>query len=307
VFWDDIDKVSGGQFFRLDGGCAFGAGQVLELFDFIVDRHIFPEIAVYRTPALQAVVTPRTVCYFFFAYLAHLLDHGGVAFIDEPFYRHVTRNALDRDRPQAGYEQVMTDWDIYRGGLDYLLNVGIRRAGIPIDEQRGRVIQARVDQFVRARMMVAMRMWIGRSNFVRAFEIYNRLRLWTPDDDGILRPLRAPMITVVQGTEQLNASLQQMALLQMVVEIANTTAAVQRLEVYIGSGFDAQTWMRHIGLDPRITLVSDGTPATPRRADHTFVFYGANSGLEHAALIALGYHPGLILGERMMWMNVPIR
>jgi hypothetical protein len=105
----------------------------------------------------------------------------------------------------------------------------------------------------------------------------------------------------------MNASLQQMALLQMVVEIANTTAAVQRLEVYIGSGFDAQTWMRHIGLDPRITLVSDGTPATPRRADHTFVFYGANSGLEHAALIALGYHPGLILGERMMWMNVPIR
>ena len=307
VFWDDVDKAEGGQFFRLTGGSVFDAGKILELFDFIVDRHIFPEIAVYRTRALQAVLTPRTICYFFFAYLAHLLDHGAVAFLDEPFYRHVTRSALDRDRPQAGFEQVMTDWDIYRGGLDYLLNVGVRRAGAAIDEARGRAIQARVDQFVRVRMMVALRMWAWRGNYIRAFEIYNRLRLWTPDEDTVLRPLRAPVIALTAGEAHLTASLQQLALLQMVVEIANTTAAIQRLEVYIGAPFDAETWMRHLGLAPRMAIAVEGTPATPRTAEQTFVFYGANSGLDHAGLIALGYDPGLILSERMMWMNVPVR
>jgi glycosyltransferase involved in cell wall biosynthesis len=127
---DEVAKKDISQFYAVDADRKFSQGSFAEVFQFIYERHIFPEIGIYRASALRSAWVPRDFCFWAFTNLAHFLDLGAVAFLKRPFYRSVVVSEIGQGRQQLGFEEVMVAWDKYRGGLEYFLYTGVRRGKI---------------------------------------------------------------------------------------------------------------------------------------------------------------------------------
>ncbi|MGO9770747.1 MAG: glycosyltransferase family 2 protein [Roseiarcus sp.] len=295
--WDDVAKVSQGQFYKLDSDVIFQSNDIERLFNCIIESHVFPEIAVYRATAIQPALVPRTFCYPFFAYLSHLFDHGDVAFLRDVFYRSVGASDLRRVQERVGDVQVASDWDRYRGGLEYLLYVGLARARRSISPGKGHVVRDQIDAFVFVRMKIAMRVWAMRKDFVRAYELYVRLRLWLPANDPDLANMRSGL--EVLGENGLwRGSLRMLAALQSLAEIANGAAEIDRI-VWIGDLTPhISSCLRELGLERWIAVVAfDGAPAPEAWANASLVYVAANRSFTAEALAALGFQPGLTVRE----------
>ncbi|MBJ6885299.1 hypothetical protein, partial [Vibrio cholerae] len=87
----------------------------------------------------------------------------------------------------------MTAWDRYRGGLEYLLYYGAKRGRIAMTpEQHGKYEQMG-KVFVLNRMIVAMRLWVGRKDFIKAYELYVRIMLGGLGNHDEMKAIRASL------------------------------------------------------------------------------------------------------------------
>src|SRR5580698_8133083 len=120
--WDDVAKQSQGLFYQVDEPQIFARRQALELANFVVERHIFPEISIYRTASLHRMYTAPSAGFWAFVYLAVCLNFGQVAFLTRPFYRSVTRHSVGLEREQMGAVDILSKLDSYRVGLEVLIN-----------------------------------------------------------------------------------------------------------------------------------------------------------------------------------------
>lgn len=279
---DAVENRDVQLFYQIDKPQHFKRGNFGGLFSFIVERHIFPEIGIYRTAALRTVFVPRYFCFWAFAYVAEAIDMGTVGFFNKPFYRCVTRSKIVRDREQAGHEEVMTAWDRYRGGLEYLLHRGALRNKIDLNPQTRAIYDRACTIFMMTRMSVALRMWYARKEYLKAYELYARLAY---AGFGNLPEVK-----------QIAGHLPLMASVQALVEKVNGVSDVKFVVLDSVTSIDSLAGlMAELGLNKEIEVIAPPAERIEELAPVCAVFTADAS--RRAFFERQGYRPGLILSE----------
>ncbi|MCC7253992.1 glycosyltransferase family 2 protein [Hyphomicrobium sp.] len=283
--WFLHDEVAGrdsGQFYRVDSDTKFARRDFADVFTFIFERHVFPEHAIFKTETLRSAYVPRDFCYWPFCYLAHFLDMGAVAFLQRPFYRFVTRSKVAHERPHAGHEEAMNAWDRYRGGLEYFLYVGAKRGRIGTAPAQRQKYEEMCKIFTLNRMVVALRLWVARKDFVKAYELYVRLMLGGFSNHEEVKKVRE--------------SLTLMAAVQTLAQQINAVAGVSR--VILSNVADVPSLaslLYELGLDRKIEVAGEPKEHAPDLLDRTVVFTA--QAADRGKFIALGYAPNLVFSE----------
>lgn len=291
TFYNEVEDKDTGQFYRVDADRKFARGSFADLFQFIYERHIFPEVGVYRASVLRSVWVPRDFCFWAFSYLAHFLDEGAVAFLKRPLYRSVTKSTIDVHRAQAGNEQAMTDWDKYRGGLEYFLYLALKRGKIPDTPEARAAFEQKCRVFTLHRMAVAVRFWAARKDFIKAYEIYTRMALGGLGEH--------PEVVKLRNTLPLMAGIQTLAW------HAASPAGIKRLMLCgVTDRTALEDMLRQLGLPQDIEIVEEPSTHSPEDAESTVVFIPNASQYER--FVSLGYKPNLIFTDRDLVKNVVI-
>lgn len=280
--YDDLNKVSGGLFYaQPDELKVFKPGEEANLIGYIIENHIFPEIAIYRADAARQIVSAPRFCYWAFSYIAGVAARGPIAFRRKPHYRSVTLTPVMPHRNQAGVDDAMTIWDNYRGGIEYMVFSLLRRNNLLIDDEMRRSFRVLIDLFTEERMRVALRLWLQRRDYVRAYEIVCRL--------SHLDPRRL-------GSFDFMDKLPRLVMAQTLARFANGVAEIERLLVAgVDDGQALGQLLREAGLERRILVIPP--PAAPSAKNlRTSVVFIATEDLRQSFLDQ-GYAPGLIVSE----------
>lgn len=279
--YDDIDKVSMGDFYAIPGDVVFGPGQEDELFNLITRRYIFPEIVIYRADAVRRILTWPRFCFWAFALLADTIAQGPVTFVQRPYYRSVIRSPVRPSREQSGVEEAMTGWDLYRGGLEYFLYAMLKNRGTTLTAENRRAANAMIDAFVIERMRVALRLWIARGDYLAAYDLACRLSLRDP-----------ALVRDVPGIDRLPLML----VMQKLARFANAIGGVDRLElVGVEQAAEVMALLRQAGLETRIALNAGSAPPVDAPRETTIVYLAQEAG--RGACGSLGYVPNLVVSE----------
>lgn len=280
--YDGVEDRDMQKFYNLEEDTVFPRRSFGNVFNFIHSRHIFPEVAVFRTEALRTTFVPRDICFFCFPMLAHMLDRGDIAFLKEPFYRQIIRSALGRDRQQLGHEIAMSGWDAYRGGLEYFLYYGIKRGEIANGENDKFTHEHLCRIFTLTRMTVALRLLVSTRQFVKAYEVYVRLAFAGMDD-------HPQMVEAREGLLLATA-------LETLAWQVNAAGGVENLLIY---GFlDAAILkgrIQRVNFPEHIRLVDDPAEPTEDFISKTAVLVFAAD--QRARYLEQGYDPNLVFAQ----------
>lgn len=113
--WDEVNRKPFWNAFACEAR-TFDQSQGIDLFNFVIQHHVWPEHVIYRTPVPLA---PRTRAYWCFTDLIDLLKTGPIHFSPTPFYRNLLVHPVG-ERVQLGNVQCLTFFDEYRAGLEVL-------------------------------------------------------------------------------------------------------------------------------------------------------------------------------------------
>ena len=280
---DEVADRDTMKFYQVDADTKYARQSFNELFDFLYQRHVFPEIGIYRTATLRSAYAPREFCFWAFSYLANFLDMGAVAFLERPFYRSVTRSTVAHNREQAGYSEVMTAWDRYRGGLEYFLYVGAKRGKIDFSTPAHRQkYEEKCRIFTLNRMAVALRFWMARKDYIKAYELYVRLVYGGMSHHDEVKQVRG--------------SLQLMASVQTFARQVNAVLGIRR--VVLSNVTDLKSLaglLYEVGMDPGIEITGEPDTHAPEKMQETVVFTA--QAADRKKFIALGYAPNLVFSE----------
>ena len=289
--YDEVHDRDLSQFYDIAENTKFPQQNFIELFQFIFNGHIFPEIGIYRSSALRSAWVPRDFCFWAFSYLAHFVDQGAVTFLKQPFYRSVAVSKIAPARQQAGNDDVMTSWDKYRGGLEYYLYIAAKRGKLNTSREARAIYDEMCKIFTLNRMSVAIRFWVARKDFIKAYELYTRMALGGLGEHPEVAELRH--------------SLPMMVAIQTLAYQVNATAGVNRL---ILSGMaDPKSigeMLRNMGLLPEIEIVADPQTHDPALLEKTAIFAADMPRREN--FLKLGYKPNLIFIETDLTQHVLI-
>ena len=153
-------------------------GTELDLFNFIMMQHIWPEHIIYRTPV---PLKPRTRAYWAFADLVDILERGSIYFTDSAFYRNLVTHPVG-EREQLGNIQALSYFDEYRGGLEVLAH-GLFGSELPYSARHQ--LQEMIASFICTRMHTAARMYVGQGKTEEAVMLLQRLSIADPRRDEV--------------------------------------------------------------------------------------------------------------------------
>ena len=289
--YNEVEDRDTGTFYRIDEDVKFACQEYGEVFEFIINRHIFPEIAIYRMSCVRSSFVPRPFCFWAFSYLAHFLDQGAVTFMREPFYRSVTVSRIAPEREQAGVNDAMTSWDMYRGGLEYFLHFAIRRGLLP-DTDEALTLYSRTCQiFTAQRMAVAIRFWVARNDYVRAYELYTRMAVAGFADHPEVAGLRGRLPVLVG--------------LQTLTERVNAVPDIERLILSDAKDVEGlEGTLRELGLADRLTVTGNPDVDDPSLTPKTAILVSTDE--KAADYVTRGYDPHFIFQEWEMMKAIVI-
>lgn len=185
--YDDAEGKILHGYFEVPERKTFTAAEPLAMLDFITGKLIFPEIAVYRSEALQNIMLAHPDGpYLSFMMAYALLRQGNVVFEKEPFYLEIAT-----PKPQfAGISRMNMEINVsfldnMRSGLEItiermLLDLGADK--VP-DGLRGNLHEALLN-YAHHRLIVAFRRALAANQFVQASELAQRVMLWR----GVFQP-----------------------------------------------------------------------------------------------------------------------
>ncbi len=278
---DGVTDIDSRPFYTMDEDITFERGSFAQVFNLMIQRHIFPEIGIYRSSAFRAAWVPREICHFAFPMLAHLLDKGDVAFHKTPFYRQVIRSAVG-NRAQGGHELAMTAWDSYRGGLEYFLYFGIKRGRIGTSDDDRATQEHLCRTFTLERMAVAIRLLVQQGDFLKSYELLARMEY---GGYGAHQQLTA-----------IREGLTLAAALQTLAWQVNSTAGIKRL---IFSGFLDTTILRErltkVHFPSTVEMLNDPAEHPPELLEHSAVL--VFSADQREKFLQLGYLPNLVFSQ----------
>jgi glycosyltransferase involved in cell wall biosynthesis len=151
-----------------------------KLWNFIIHNHVWPEHAIYRRSALEKIVQPRTNAYWCFVDLANAMAAGGVHFASRPYYRNITNHPVG-SRVKLGDQQCLTDFDVYRAGLETLAFDLFRNR---LDQPLRITINRMINHFINLRLGVAHRIFSMQGRAEEANTIVKRLMICVMDNDA---------------------------------------------------------------------------------------------------------------------------
>ena len=292
--WTMYDEVSGrdlSQFYAVTEDRKFERHDFFDLFRFIFEGHVFPEIAIYRSAALRTAWVPRDFCFWAFSYLAHFVDMGAVAFLRRPFYRSVVASRVATPRQQAGFDDVMTSWDKYRGGLEYFLYIAAKRDALDLSEEACAVYEQMCRLFTLERMSVAIRFWYARNDFIKAYELCTRMVLGGQRDHPEVAKI-AENLPIMAGFQTLAYQI-------------NATSDIGALIVSGASEPDEVAAMLYAtGLSPQIVVFPDSMADSAGPPERCAVFLVDEAA--RPAFVAKGHKPNLIFSEAELMRHLVI-
>jgi len=281
--WQSRDDATGrdlGRFYPLAEPALFARGQAWPCWQFLLKHRIFPEIGIYRTRDLHAILhLPRSV-HWAFVWCFRLLGRGRVAFLPAPFYIHVVRPAPDLPpRTQLGVTQSTSHLDRYRGGLEVALAAALRQVAGHVPEEHRLHAMRLLDRFMAERAQVAARVSAGQADFIGAIEHFTRSRVW---DAGVEVP-------ELHRFEQEHTML---ASLQALVQTADSAAGCERIVLWsVANSEQVRGLLQQIfGWTGAIEVV-DGDGDLDLHDAITLV----PDAPSHTALVARGALPGRVL------------
>lgn len=287
--YDDLNKTTTCLFYHQpDELKVFKPGEEAALLGYVVEHHIFPEIAIYRADAARQIVAAPRFCYWAFSYIAGVIAEGPVAFRRMPYFRSVTLTPVMPERTQAGTDDAMTIWDNYRGGIEYMIFSLLRRHNLALNDEMRRAFRDMVDVFVETRMRVALRLWLQRKDFIRAYEIICRLTYLNPRQ-----------LAEFEHMDQLPV----LVMAQTLARFANGVAGVERLLVSgVDDGQALGQLLRDVGLERRILVLPPPAEPTQKSLAASIVFVPDET--QRQGFLDQGYAPGLVVSERDIRQSV---
>lgn len=282
--WDDAAKVSLGLGYSVEKEVVFGKSESIALFNFIIHNQVFPEIAVYRPTALHKILYRPHKAYFAFVYLAKLLDCGDVAFMPYPFYRFVTVHWAGETREHYGHKQAMRDWELFRGGVEYLLYKAFRNLGhatIPVEQRDA--AQKMIGEFIRTRLYVALRLLVAeKKDFISAHELFLRLLAGggIPENEAA----------------DFRLFLTQRAAAQSLVETFDAVSGLECIVLYrVSDSSVVEALLKEVRDGLPVRQLSDGEMYGLQDKGRRLVLVGNN--MERERLLKAGYPGGLVVVE----------
>jgi hypothetical protein len=176
--WDEVHSASLWNAYK-GAECDFSLTHQgkIDLFNFIIEKHIWPEHIVYRTPV---TVAPRTRAYWCFTDLIDLLERGTIHFGVTPFYRNLIVHPVG-EREQLGNVMALTCFDEYRAGLE-VLAYGL------FGEQPyacRHMLQEMISAFICTRMALARELYKRQGNTLEAEMLRKRIEIANPSKDAV--------------------------------------------------------------------------------------------------------------------------
>ncbi len=173
--WDERAQSSLGASHYLDQPLEFSRTSGAELFNALIYSRILPEICMFRTEALHAILSRPSLSYWSYVWLANLFDLGDVVFMPTPYYRSIAVHRIDGPADHVGANEVIYARDAYEGGLEYLAhrifkNMGCE--GVPADQVP--VVAEMIGRFMTERLPPAIQLLCGRKNYIGAYEYLTR-------------------------------------------------------------------------------------------------------------------------------------
>ncbi|QTL04129.1 glycosyltransferase family 2 protein [Aquabacter sp. L1I39] len=287
--YDDLNKTTTCLFYHQpDDLKVFKPGEEASLLGYVVEHHIFPEIVIYRADAARQIAAAPRFCYWAFSYIAGVIAEGPVAFRRVPYFRSVTLTPVMPERTQAGMDDAMTIWDNYRGGIEYMIFSLLRRHNLALNGEMRQAFRDMVDVFVETRMRVALRLWLQRKDFIRAYEIICRLTY--------LDPRR---LADFEHMDQLPV----LVMAQTLARFANGVAGIDRLLVSgVDDGQALGQLLRDVGLERRILVLPPPAEPTQKTLAGSIVFVPEEA--QRQGFLDQGYAPGLVVSERDIRQSV---
>lgn len=170
--WNDVEKKRERDFFSIQKEEVFQRGEFARFLDYILRHHIYPEVAMYRTSELVKCTVRTYKTFYSYPLMGRLLSRGGIAMLPRPYYRYVSKSNIVDTRPKEGVRLSMDEWDLYRGGLEYLLDKAVP-AGTGFPEQRQAGLQL-INQYMGSRISVGVRLLFSSKRYMEAAEALAR-------------------------------------------------------------------------------------------------------------------------------------
>jgi glycosyltransferase involved in cell wall biosynthesis len=169
------DKINSHAFYPQDKDFVLERDDYESLLDLVLKNQIFPEIYIIRTDLLQAVsMVANPLAYWAFVHTAEFLTHGKVAFNKTPYYITITKHFEGDNRQQLGHVELLTAWDRYRGGLEYILS-RIPQEKLTVGKFQQHLIL--IQKFIAMRLHVCLRLRIAsKHDAMDTYYIACRLR-----------------------------------------------------------------------------------------------------------------------------------
>lgn len=291
TIYDEVQDLDISQFYAVAADRKFERRDFFEMFCFLFEGHIFPEIAIVRSSAMRSAWVPRELCFYAFSHLAHFLDMGAVTFLKTPFYRSVAVSKIAPSRQQAGFDDVVTSWDRYRGGLEYFLHTGAKRGVIDMSDESRIVYDQMCRHFMMVRMGVAIRFWFARKDYIKAYELCARM-IFAGHGDNV-------EVTKIADTLPAMVGLQT---------LAGKVAAMTGIERLILDGMTdpemVAELLQDLGVPAEVAIVAE-EPAglsAEELIGGSIVFVSEEARREH--YLAKGYRPTVIFSDLDLTQHV---
>jgi glycosyltransferase involved in cell wall biosynthesis len=175
--WNEVAKTPFWNAYKLKEPLTFSKADGIDLFNFLICSHVWPEHWIYRLPL---AIKPRTEAYWAFVDIPDLLARGSIHFSPVPFYRNLIVSAVG-DRVQLGNEQCLTHFEQYRAGLE-VLAFGLFGDGLPYAARHR--IQEMIQWFLCARMDIAAQLHERHGREAEAQMLRKRLAIASPARDS---------------------------------------------------------------------------------------------------------------------------
>lgn len=168
--WNEVEQTPFWNAWGIDEATTFTCP--VALWNFIIEKHIWPEHLVYRLPL---PLKPRTRAYWAFADIPDILEHGHIHFDPRPFYRNLLVHPVG-ERVQLGNLQCLTHFDEYRAGLE-VLAYGLFG---PQPHHARAKLQDMIASFICSRMDVAARLYLRQGHEADAIMLKKRIAVADP-------------------------------------------------------------------------------------------------------------------------------
>ncbi|MCP4264620.1 MAG: tetratricopeptide repeat protein, partial [Candidatus Brocadiaceae bacterium] len=217
--WDDCRQKSLVHWSPIKEVRYFDNSQGTQLFDFMVQNNIFPEVGVYRTEIINRVRFQLHKTWSFHWWMWNYLRYGRICFHPNVFYKNTLIFSSGKpNKNREGNIMSVELIDEYRAAAESVLfGAMIENASLPVPKDQRLQTMQMVNKMINNRLEVAARLSRGQQDFIASYEFYSRFMLW--------QELRSSTIADLEKTIAPNA------VVQALIEVFEQTPATEEIAI----------------------------------------------------------------------------